>query len=75
MIGWEKRVLLRHYLAQGLTKAVIAERLGINRRTINRWISKGATSTETSMRRFLGMDRGRRCRPSSIPSSRSSRPG
>ena len=41
MIGWEKRVLLRHYLAQGLTKAVIAERLGINRRTINRWISKG----------------------------------
>ena len=41
MIGWEKRVLLRHHLAQGLTKAVIAERLGINRRTINRWISKG----------------------------------
>ena len=41
MIGWEKRVLLRHYLARGLTKAVIAERLGINRRTINRWISKG----------------------------------
>jgi len=39
--GWEKRVLLRHYLAQGLTKAVIAERLGISRRTINRWISKG----------------------------------
>ena len=34
-------MLLRHYLAQGLTKAVIAERLGINRRTINRWISKG----------------------------------
>ena len=41
MIGWEKRVLLRHYLAQGLRKAVIAERLGINRRTINHWISKG----------------------------------
>ena len=41
MIGWEKRVLLRHYLAQGVTKAVIAERLGINRRTINHWISKG----------------------------------
>ena len=41
MIGWEKRVLLRHHLVQGLTKAVIAERLGINRRTINRWISKG----------------------------------
>ena len=74
MIGWEKRVLLRHYLAQGLTKAVIAERLGINRRTITRG-SRRATSTETSMPRFLGMDRGRRCRPSSMPSSRSSRPG
>lgn len=41
MIGWEKRVLLRHYLDQGLTKTAIAERLGLNRRTINRWITEG----------------------------------
>ena len=41
MIGWEKRVLLRHYIEQGLKKAAIAERLGLNRRTITRWIKKG----------------------------------
>ena len=41
MTGWEKRVLLRHYIDQGLSKTAIAERLGCNRRTINRWIKKG----------------------------------
>ena len=26
MIGWERRVLLRHYLEQGMTKTELAER-------------------------------------------------
>jgi len=41
LIGLERRVLLRHYLDQGLSKAAIAELLGINRRTISRWIAAG----------------------------------
>ena len=38
MIGWERRVLLRHYLEQGMTKTELAERFGISRQTIYRWI-------------------------------------
>ena len=34
MIGREKRVLLRHYLEQGMPKATIARHLGVSRRTI-----------------------------------------
>ena len=38
MYGTEKHVLLRHYLEQGLSKAAIARELGVERRTIYRWI-------------------------------------
>ena len=38
MIGWEKRVLLRHYLEQGMTKAAVAKQLGVSRRTVHYWI-------------------------------------
>jgi transposase len=38
---WGTRVLLIHYLEQGLSKRAIAERLGIDRRTIHRWITTG----------------------------------
>ena len=38
MIGWEKRVLLRHYLEQGMTKAALAKQLGVSRRTVYYWI-------------------------------------
>ena len=38
MIGWEKRVLLRHYLEQGMTKAALAKRLGVSRRAVYYWI-------------------------------------
>ena len=38
MIGREKRVLLRHYLEQGMNKAVIARDLGVSRRTVYHWI-------------------------------------
>jgi transposase len=41
VIKWETRVLLVHYLEQGLPKAAIARKLGIDRRTIHRWIAAG----------------------------------
>ncbi len=41
MIKWEIRVLLIHYLEQGVSKSGIARKLGLNRRTINRWIAEG----------------------------------
>jgi transposase len=41
VIGWESHVLLRHYLAEGLTQTAVAERLGISRRTVGRWIGNG----------------------------------
>jgi transposase len=41
VIGLETRMLLRHFLSQGLSKAAIARRLDINERTIRRWIADG----------------------------------
>ncbi len=41
MHGREKRVLLREYLAQGWSKAALAEKLGVSRRTIHHWIKTG----------------------------------
>jgi predicted DNA-binding transcriptional regulator AlpA len=41
MHGREQRVLLRHYLEQGLTKTAIAEMVGVDRTTIYRWIRNG----------------------------------
>jgi transposase len=41
MHGREQRVLLRHYLEQGLTKTAIAAMLGVDRTTIYRWIRSG----------------------------------
>lgn len=41
MIGWRKRVLLRHYLDEGMGKTELAEKLGISRRTIYHWIETG----------------------------------
>lgn len=37
----ETRVLLRHYLEQGVTKTELARRFGISRRTIYHWIATG----------------------------------
>lgn len=48
MIEWEKRVLLVHYLEQKLPKSAIAERLGIDRRTIHRWIAAGQLERDVS---------------------------
>lgn len=41
MYGREQRVLLRHYLEQGLSKAEIARSMGISRRTLYHWIDAG----------------------------------
>jgi transposase len=46
MYDWEARVLLRHYLDQGLTLTAIAERVGCERRTIRRWIAAGAVDRD-----------------------------
>jgi transposase len=37
MIGWRKRVLLRHYLDEGMSKTELAAKLGISLRTIYHW--------------------------------------
>ena len=41
MYSRETRVLLRHYLEQGVSKAELARRLGVSRRTIHHWINTG----------------------------------
>jgi transposase len=41
MFGREKRVLLRHYLEQGMTRSALADKLGISRRTVYHWIQTG----------------------------------
>ena len=41
MYGREKHVLLRHYHEQGMSKAAIARELGVDRRTIYRWVGVG----------------------------------
>jgi len=38
MIGWEKRVLLRHYLEKGMSKTAVAKQLVVSRRTVHYWI-------------------------------------
>jgi transposase len=41
MFGRERRVLLKDYLDQGLSKTAIAEQLGIGRRTVYHWLATG----------------------------------
>lgn len=46
MYGRERRVLLRHYLQQGLSKAEIARALDVSRRTAYHWIETGQLDRE-----------------------------
>jgi len=39
--GWERLVLLKHLLEQGLKKTAIAARLGVSRRVIHLWLKTG----------------------------------
>ena len=41
MFEREKRVLARHYLDEGMSKAEVARRVGIGRRTLYNWIADG----------------------------------
>ena len=46
MIGRETRVLLRHYLEQGLSKAAVARQVGVSERTVHHWIAAGELDRE-----------------------------
>ena len=46
MYGREQRVLLRHYLERGLSKAEVARELGVSRRTVYHWIASGQLDRE-----------------------------
>ena len=48
MHGWETRMLLRHYLEQGVSKAELSRRFGVSRRTIHRWVDSGRLDVELS---------------------------
>ena len=41
MHGWETRMLLRHYLEQGVSKTELSRRFGVGRRSIHRWVEAG----------------------------------
>jgi transposase len=41
VIEWERRVILKHYLDEGLSHTAIAHKLGVNRRTIYRLVRSG----------------------------------
>ncbi|MDP6496212.1 MAG: helix-turn-helix domain-containing protein [Dehalococcoidia bacterium] len=41
MLCKEEVIVLRHYLKEGLPKTAIAEKLGINRRTVHRYSCNG----------------------------------
>ena len=48
MHGWETRMLLKHYLERGVSKAALARRFGVSRRTIHEWIETGQLDRDLS---------------------------
>jgi transposase len=46
MLSKEVRAVLSHYINEGLSKTAIARKLGINRRTVHRYIKEGKTKLE-----------------------------
>ena len=48
MHGWETRMLLRHYLQRGISKAALARRFGVSRRTIHEWVETGQLDRDLS---------------------------
>ena len=48
MYGWEKRMRLKHYLEQGVSKAELSRRFGVSRRTIHEWIETGQLDRDLS---------------------------
>ncbi len=48
MHGWETRMLLKHYLERGVSKAALARRFGVSRSTIHKWIQTGQLDRDLS---------------------------
>ena len=48
MHRWETRMLLRHYLQRGVSKAALARRFGVSRRTIHEWVETGQLDRDLS---------------------------
>ena len=48
MHGWETRMLLKHYLERGVSKAALARRFGVSRRTIHAWVETGQLDRDLS---------------------------
>lgn len=48
MYRWDTLVLLKHYLASGLSKTAIARQLGISRRVIYHWLRTGQLDRDVS---------------------------
>lgn len=52
MFGAEKQVLAKHYLDQGLSRSAVAEMLGIDRRTLHRWLQDGLSEGPARVRSY-----------------------
>ena len=63
MYGWERLVLLRHLLDEGLPKTEIAARLGVSRRLIYHWIATGQLDQDVAA---LCAPRERRAGPTKL---------
>ncbi len=48
MHRWQTRMLLRHYLEQGVSKAELSRRFGVSRRTIHEWVVTGQLDRDLS---------------------------
>ena len=48
MHGWETRMLLKHYLEQGVSKTELSRRFGVSRETIHSWIRTGQLERDMS---------------------------
>jgi transposase len=47
MLGKEAVIVLQHYLPQGLSKTAIARKLGVTRRTVQRYAKSGKTEAQS----------------------------
>ena len=48
MHRWETRMLLKHYLERGVSKAELSRRFGVSRRTIHEWVETGQLDRDLS---------------------------
>ena len=48
MHGWETRMLLKHYLDRGVSKAELSRRFGVSRWTIHEWVVTGQLDRDLS---------------------------